>query len=279
MTSPAYNEDLMREVEHTIREAYKRGDLTVEQISQLENAGFKFPKTFSDHTGQIFFSQRAMCEAWGVDLDTYTARLKRGWTVEQALTGIRYHDHEGNGYKTKMDMCRAWGVSAYDYDRYLKNGCTLEEALTGKEQQEKPKETQAEPVHNRDEFIAPESFSAKSAIAFECKVVSSHCLIDHYDHVFKSIEDLCKYWKISARLFRIRLSSGDSPHEVFSYLMEKRYRPKTKRRYEDHLGFKFESIEELCAFWNISSLAFHKRQREGMDIETIIKSLSDISHK
>lgn len=180
MTSPTSNTILIRQAERTIREAYKNGELTPEQIAQLRTAGFEFPKTYTDHTGQIFFSQQVMCEAWGVTLETYSARIKRGWTTEQALTGIRYRDHEGNGYKSKMDMCRTWGVSAYDYDRRLKAGATLEEALTGKVQQEKPEETKTEPIHNKSEFVVPEKHFSAGGIPFKCEVISPHRFIDHY---------------------------------------------------------------------------------------------------
>lgn len=44
-------------------------------------------KQSTDHTGRVFPSFRAMCEAWGVSPGTVSARLhKMGWSLKNALT-------------------------------------------------------------------------------------------------------------------------------------------------------------------------------------------------
>lgn len=40
-----------------------------------------------DHKGREFPSLRAMCRAWGVNWHTFLWRRKRGWDLEDSLTG------------------------------------------------------------------------------------------------------------------------------------------------------------------------------------------------
>lgn len=39
-----------------------------------------------DHTGKEFSSITALCEYYGIERKTYCQRIKRGWSVEDALT-------------------------------------------------------------------------------------------------------------------------------------------------------------------------------------------------
>lgn len=43
-------------------------------------------KTIQDHTGKEFSSITALCEYYGIERKTYCQRIKRGWSVEDALT-------------------------------------------------------------------------------------------------------------------------------------------------------------------------------------------------
>lgn len=44
-------------------------------------------KPSTDHTGRVFPTFQAMCEAWGVSPGTVSARLhKMGWSLKNALT-------------------------------------------------------------------------------------------------------------------------------------------------------------------------------------------------
>lgn len=54
----------------------------------------------TDHMGQHFPSQKAMCEAWGVFYSTYKKRIMRGWTQEQALTNT----HPANSKDTPAKL-------------------------------------------------------------------------------------------------------------------------------------------------------------------------------
>lgn len=43
-----------------------------------------------DHLGNSFKTKASMCEYWGVDPDTFGHRVKRGWSLKEALTGKKY---------------------------------------------------------------------------------------------------------------------------------------------------------------------------------------------
>lgn len=45
-----------------------------------------YAEPWTDHTGREHPSFTAMCEAWGVRRDLVKYRIKRGWSLERALT-------------------------------------------------------------------------------------------------------------------------------------------------------------------------------------------------
>lgn len=95
-------------------------------------------KECTDHTGTVFPSTVAKCQAWGLTPQCYNRRLSIGWSEEEALTGRRndatvYEDpifH--NIYLYKKDMYEAFNTNKVTVERRLSKGWTLAEALTGK---------------------------------------------------------------------------------------------------------------------------------------------------
>lgn len=84
-----------------------------------------------DHDGNEFNSILAMCEYHGVKAATYISRLKRGYTLEQALTKTIYKDHRGKEFNSLLEMCEYHGLSLSTYEYRMRSGWTTEEALTG----------------------------------------------------------------------------------------------------------------------------------------------------
>lgn len=54
-----------------------------------------YTEPWTDHTGREHPSFTAMCEAWGVRRDLVKHRIKRGWSIEAALTVPLYGKREG----------------------------------------------------------------------------------------------------------------------------------------------------------------------------------------
>ena len=108
--------------------------LTTPIITQAKNS-----QQVTDHTGVTWPSISEMARHWGIKQNTYRARIKQGWSVEQALTtpckdidmsSKQCKDHLGNIYPSRNAMCRAYNTSRYRVDSRLKLGWSLEDALT-----------------------------------------------------------------------------------------------------------------------------------------------------
>lgn len=97
-------------------------------------------KSITDHTGKTYKSISSLCKAWNMTRSTYNARIKSGWTIEQALTTpqkqIRINkqscfDHKGIEYESLNAMCNQYGIARHTYStRVDKLGWTIEKALT-----------------------------------------------------------------------------------------------------------------------------------------------------
>ena len=92
-------------------------------------------KSVKDHLGNLFDSQFAMARSWGMNPQTVDTRLRRGWTLKEALTGSKNTrecvDFEGNVFPTKAKMAEYWGISYITLKNRLNLGWSLEEDLTG----------------------------------------------------------------------------------------------------------------------------------------------------
>ena len=66
----------------------KKGNSPEEALIHLLNEA-KDSKSVEDHLGNSFTTKVRMLEYWGVKYDTFRDRLKRGWSLEEALTGKR----------------------------------------------------------------------------------------------------------------------------------------------------------------------------------------------
>ena len=53
-----------------------------------------YAEPWTDHTGRVFPTFTALCEAWGMRRDLVKHRIKKGWSIEAALTVPRYGKRE-----------------------------------------------------------------------------------------------------------------------------------------------------------------------------------------
>ena len=101
----------------------------------------KRDKPCEDHLGNKFPSFAAMCRYHHMTTENVRGRIKRGATVEEALTqrGLfkssrekekPFEDHLGTTFASVSAMCEHWGVTTSAYNGRIKNGWTVEEALT-----------------------------------------------------------------------------------------------------------------------------------------------------
>ncbi len=106
-----------------------------------------------DHKGNTYKNKTQMCKAYDVSPQVYNYRRRKGWTVQEALTGETskkhnreygkefgiiepnniieiVYDHEGNGFMSIKEMCEHWNMSYKTYKYRMEQGMTQEEALT-----------------------------------------------------------------------------------------------------------------------------------------------------
>lgn len=98
-----------------------------------------------DHKGNSYCSIAQMARSYGLASITLHERLKRGWSVEEALTtpvdksnlrksekikNVRVQDHLGNWYDSYYALAKAYGLSFSTlYGRVVKLGWSIEKAL------------------------------------------------------------------------------------------------------------------------------------------------------
>ena len=140
-----------------IRNGLSLDDALKPTTRKRENKNYK--KKCKDHLKKEHESIEAMCKFWNVEIGTYYNRLSVGYTLEEALTGIRkkVKDHLGNSFQNVQEMCDYWKISKKAYNRKKESGYTLEEALT-------------------------------SHLEFKC--------IDFFGIHHRTVTDMCKYWNV-----------------------------------------------------------------------------------
>ncbi len=129
----------------------------------------------TDHKGNVYPSEKAMCEAYNVTYQSYKYWRRKGKSIEESLArerkSLECTDHKGNVYPTVADMCKAYGLTRSNYNRRLSIGMTQKEAL------ETPKKH-----HNK--------------------------VKDHKGNVYKTQKDLLSEYGISKTVYENRLSHG-----------------------------------------------------------------------
>lgn len=87
----------------------------------------------SDHLGNTFGSEKEMCDAYKTTIKMFRARLKLGWTVEDALTkpkaSERIEDTFGNRFESIKKLAMYYGIRYDTLRNRLEKGLKIGEAL------------------------------------------------------------------------------------------------------------------------------------------------------
>ena len=161
--------------------------------------------------------------------------MENGWSLQDALMIKPVHkvfkDHFGRKFETATDMCRYHGVSYSLYLNRLKSGKSLEEALN---------------PHNKEKYI------------------------DHLGNVFNTQKEMCAFHGVSENTYYQRLRAGKTIEEALCkaaiyykkdsdgkiFCRTKKEKQTLKREWFDHLGNKFSTLDEMCAFHGVERHAF-----------------------
>lgn len=195
---------------------------------------------YKDHLGNTFASLQEMADHWHIPDSTLSARLKK-MPIKQALTlttkeliGKNVIDHTGKTWTSVTAMCNAWGITTALYYGRLKCGYSIEKALT-------------EPI-----MEIPRN---------------SKNIIDHKGNEFVSVSELCKHWNIGRSTFNARIKNG-WPIEDALTTPCKKINSTEKQEWTDHLGNKFESLNDMCKTYGVTHYTFRTRmQKLGWSLE------------
>jgi hypothetical protein len=197
----------------------------------------------TDHLGNRFESKVKMCDYWGMPRTIYFRRIRNGWTQEDALTKPienknakhdHVKDHTGRKYNNINEMCSEWNISKRQYIVNIRNGCSIEEALTTV----------------TEEY--PKTYK------------------DHLGNEFSSINEMCRYHGVTKTTLRSRMELGWTLREVF----ENPGKKKPNTEICDHLGNRYDSINDMLEHYGVPWNNFRHRTKKGYSMEECLQNKS-----
>lgn len=228
-----------------------------------------------DHTGREFGTQKEMLDFWGITMDVFWRRRKKGLSLEECLTKGRRqpaYDHLGNKYANKSEMARRYGISVKTMNNRLKSGWPLEKALTA------PIVDQSIPVkdHLGKEYRSAKAMAAEYGVQPsslrqnlfdrnlppEQAIFGARHVRDHEGNVFKSECAMCQYYGVTQPLYQKRVSEGMSIKDALLTPGQQTSIPCT-----DHLGNGYASISSMCAAYGIDFTTYTARLKKGWSVE------------
>ena len=134
-------------------------------------------KECKDHKGNSYVSVADMCLAYDIDPTLYFKRIKRGWSLQEALEGkFFYISEDGTKYKTKKDFCSATGISDTTLRNKTKAGYSLDQ------------------IYKKEEDLKVSGIN---------------------NDMYQNTEDLCKAHGVNINTFRKRLQkTGDMNYSL-----------------------------------------------------------------
>jgi hypothetical protein len=218
-------------------------------------------KKYIDHLGNEYLSQKDMCNAYDIDPSTFRDRLKRGWSLEKALTSpitqirlkedgisrpvkdLTCNDHLGNTYSSFSEMCRAYGKASRTVRDRLKKGCDLQTALTAQ------------------------------------YAVSGETSTDHLGNTYLSFADMCRAYGKNPTTVKGRLKRGCDLERALTleYYMSDTGYERDKSECTDHLGNIYDNVADMCRHYGISANTYKARIRRGMDVKTALTSRNKVA--
>ena len=164
----------------------------IDGVDETTEIKKKRNKPCEDHLGNKFPSFAAMCRFHHMTTENVRGRIKRGATVEEALTQRGFfkssrekekpfEDHLGNKFESFAAMCRFHGVNTEVTRSRVKAGMPLEKALT---------------MPSRGTIIKPAR--------------------DHEGNVYSSVSAMCSYWGVTTSAYNGRIRQGWTIEEALT---------------------------------------------------------------
>lgn len=240
-------------------------------------------KSCEDHLGNRFEKTIDMCKFYGIKYSTFKRRIDRGYSLQDALTlDIQKRnpiitDHNGNTFNTQEEMCNHYGIDGTIFKQRLCAGKTIQEAL----------ETPIRPCiydHEGNEFSSISEmckYHNVSISAFENRQKNGYplhvCLYqgtttpckDHLGNIYANKTEMCKYYGVNVRTFDLRKKKG-LPLDICLGGVLPRFSPAKKCK--DHLGNEFDSIANMCDFYNLAITTYYGRISSGWSLKDALET-------
>ena len=182
-----------------------------------------------DHLGNVYLSEKAMCDAYGINYSSYCAQKRRGIPLKECLTpkiAQTVTDHHGNKFKNRKQMCKRYGVDPTTFKNRMENGWSLEKALT--------------------------TPSAKDAEKLACK--------DHKGKKYESTSAMCKTYGIEMGTYQRRLERGWGIKRALTTPIE-------TQEFIDPFGNKYEELKSMLVHYNVKFTTYNQRINTGHTLE------------
>jgi len=235
-----------------------------------------------DHLGNMYYSKKEMCEAYGISFDAFSARRRKGMSLEEALTKKPFLkdpedaiDTLGNVFKNKTAMCMHYGIPLTTYDRRLERGWSKEEALGLKERKRASFGNTVIKDHLGNEYSSKKKMCEHYGISvytFKDRIKKGMSLEDAlkkekricedpFGKTFQNKTEMCEFYGVRFHTYEARLRSGWTQEEALE--ITKRTDGRTVRPCTDPLGNKFKSKTEMCEFYHVSNNSYYSRLKYG----------------
>ena len=215
-----------------------------------------------DHLGNIFKSESARAEHYGLPATTIRNRLDRNWTLEQALTVDNkntnrkikdpkkiWEDHKHNKYNSVRELCEAY---------YHISGIT-EKVFWGRKRALKwPLEKILMTPVNDVNYAA----NAKT-------------VTDHLGQKWPSISEMCRHWGVKQQTYRMRIKMGFTVEDALLKPIKKV--DMAAQKWIDHKGIEYPSLNAMCKAYNTTRTRFSTRVNDlGWSIEKALTTKDTI---
>lgn len=191
-----------------------------------------------DHLGIEYPSFSSMCRAYNIPKGVVEYRLKRNYTLKDALEipvlrGWKRDFLEK--YPDKANILDNLPVTVTTIRSRLKRNWDLYKAVT----------TPASPYNKK---------SSNSV-----KIDNTFVVYDHENRQFNSVRAMCEYWGITTGMYHVRRRKGWSLKQTLTTPS----RIKNKYNMRDHENTIFNTIDDMCDFYHIPVTTYQYRKNKG----------------
>lgn len=93
-------------------------------------------------------------------------------------------------------------------------------------------------------------------------------IVDHRGYLFDNVEEMCKFWKISKKIYLERIASG---WDVENALMMPSKEDLRFKKCKDHLGRSYATFSSMCKAYGIVPTTLNCRLKSGWSLERALK--------